>query len=107
MKEKLFKQKFESSKKGHGRIMSIKKFLNDHNGDISVSQNTDNALFIVNLPILTLSSDEKVISEIKATKKSINKSLNVLIIDDSVDIHQILGLYLEEIYWKHANTLRN
>tara|TARA_B100000925_G_scaffold291892_1_gene282236 strand:+ start:6098 stop:7519 length:1422 start_codon:yes stop_codon:yes gene_type:complete len=99
IREKLFKQKFKSSKKGHGRgLYQLKKFLNDHNGDISISQNTDDAQFIVNLPILTLSSDEKVISEIKATKKSINKSLNVLIIDDSIDIHQILGLFLEEIY---------
>ena len=92
--------------KGHGiGLFQLKLHLEQIGGDIWLEKTKKGAHFKFQMPLLVENSDELLISpnsDSKQSRKEKNKisgleKVKVLIIDDSPDIHQILGLYLEEI----------
>lgn len=97
-KKLLFNSPVKKTERGHGRgLYQLKLFLNDYGGEIRLKKGTKKAHFEVELPLLSTKTDEHLISKTKEKPVSPSKKINILIIDDSIDIHQILGLYLEEL----------
>jgi signal transduction histidine kinase len=98
IRKKLFIEPIGKTREGHGRgLIQLRKFLDDHGGEIKLSDDLHKTHFIVELPILNASTDDYLFLKDKVPQNKKIKKMHALIIDDSIDIHQILGLYLEEL----------
>ena len=96
--ESILKNPAKKTDKGHGvGLYQLKRHLEQLGGDIHIEKSKKGAHFSFFMPLLIENSDELFIARRRSIKKAEFDKMSILIIDDSPDIHQILGLYLEEI----------